>query len=103
MEMKECNTCHKVKPVEAFHFINKAKGIRNGQGADCKNAASRLTRKLHPEAVRLYNRAYWMNNPDKRDAMNAKRREAYWEDVEASRAAHNERNRKRRDKCTSMS
>ena len=101
--MRACTKCGVEKPPEAFAFRSKAKGIRNGRCKDCVNAKQREYRAAHRDAVNAYQRAYWRNHPEKREAMLARKRARYWENPELARAVQNAKNRKRRESCTCTS
>lgn len=98
--MKECTVCHQVKPLEAFHFKNKAKGTRCSACAECRNARSRAERAKDPDATRRYYRAYWKNNPDFRLRENLRKQVKYWANHERELQRNKENYRKRRDRCT---
>lgn len=70
-DLKHCNRCDGVYPRSA-EFFYRNRSTRDGLGADCKPCARERRKRYLDE-----------NNA----AINARRRDAYWEDPEAHRAA----------------
>ena len=89
--VKMCSRCGKVKPVEEFHWKNKAKGTRSSWCRDCKNERSRANYWAHPETSRKVCRLYRLNNIE---AIRERDRERYRRNPEPQR----ERSRKRAER-----
>ena len=86
--MKKCSRCGEVKPIEEFHYQNKAKGRRSSWCRDCKNARSRENYWAHPETSRKVCRLYRLSNLD---AIQERDRAKYWANVDEERAKARER------------
>ncbi len=95
--MRECTVCHQVKPLEAFHFKDKAKGTRTAACAECRNAKARADREKDPDAYRRYSRAYWKNNPEYRFRANLRKQADYWENHERELQRNRDNYRKRKE------
>jgi hypothetical protein len=92
--MKECSCCHELKPLSEFHYQNKAEGKRCAMCRSCKNAKARSEYWAHPEASRKAEQIYRLKNLD---AIRARKRAQYWDNVEEERAKARERARKARE------
>ena len=74
MTSKTCTKCKETKPVSEFH---KSRSTKDGLACRCKscaNAAKARYREENREKIRERDKAYYINNRDKRLANGAQRR-----------------------------
>lgn len=81
--MRECRYCGETKPLEEFNFSNRAKGIRQERCRACFSEYNRQRYLEKGDNIRAVVAAYRAANSE---TLAAKHREAYWRDVESSRA-----------------
>jgi hypothetical protein len=67
-EVKRCNQCENKRPLDCYHFTNRALGQRMGICRSCRNEYLSGHKKKNREKANLYAKNWRRRNPEKRKA-----------------------------------